>query len=112
MTVADIRQKARRIIEDTVEPYRWTDDEIREYLQDAVRRLNSIAPHTRYMADGAFVDFVALPESDDEPIAVNDKYREALAHYVAYLCYYNDATDTVNNERAGQCLSRAEGLMV
>lgn len=111
MTVNEIRTKVRRIIDDAVEPYRWQDEELREHLQSALRRLNSLAPHTRYV-DGALVDFIVLPEGDDTAFPVDGRYAEPLALYVAYLCYFNDATDTVNAERAAACLSRAEGLMV
>ena len=79
MTVETIRNRARQILEDTVEPYRWEDAQLRDHLQTAVRRLNR---------------------------------RGALALYVAYLAYFNDATDTVNNERAASCLARAEALMI
>ena len=62
MTVNEIRTKVRRIIDDAVEPYRWQDEELREHLQSALRRLNSLAPHTRYV-DGALVDFIRDPRT-------------------------------------------------
>lgn len=112
MTADGIVAKARRVVEDAVEPYRWPDEEMREHLQSALLRLAERAPQTRYMADGGIVDYVALPEDGAAALPVHDKYGEALALYVAYLCYHNDATDTANAERAASCLARAEGLMV
>ena len=111
MTTNGIVAKARRVVEDTVEPYRWPDEEMREHLQSALHRLAERAPQTRYMADGSLVDYVTLPENATAPLPVHDKYGEALALYIAYLCYHNDATDTANAERAASCLARAEGLM-
>ena len=113
MTVETIRNRARQILEDTVNPYRWEDAELREHLQTAVRRLNTRVPATRYVA-GVVQDYISLPAEpeDDTEFPVDDRYAEALALYVAYLAYFNDATDTVNNERASSCLARAESLMI
>ena len=112
MTTAEIVNKARRIIGDTVEEYRWSDNEMREHVQEALQRLAVKAPQTRYMADGTIVDYVVVSFDPTDALPVADKYGEALALYVAYLCYLDDATDTVNASRAEACLARAEGLMV
>jgi hypothetical protein len=111
MTTTDVIIRARRFLQDTVEPYRWGNDELREHVQTSLRYLNAAAPHTRYV-DGVVTDYTPLPDDDDDPIAVSDRYAEALALYVAYLAYFNDATDTVNNERAANCLARAKEMMV
>ena len=111
MTVETIRNRARQILGDAVEPYRWEDAELRDHLQTAVRRLNRRVPSTRYL-EGAVQDYIPLPEEDDVDIPIHDCYAGALALYVAYLAYFNDATDTVNNERAASCLARAESLMI
>lgn len=113
MTTNDITNKARRIVEDTVEPYRWPDEEMHEHLQSALRRLAVLAPQTRYIPGSpSIVDYVELPDSLDDDLPVHEKYGEPLALYIAYLCYLNDATDTVNANRAAACLTRAEGMMV
>ena len=111
MTVETIRNRARQILEDTVEPYRWEDAQLRDHLQTAVRRLNRRVPSTRYL-EGVVQDYIPLPEGDDADIPIDNCYAGALALYVAYLAYFNDATDTVNNERAASCLARAEALMI
>lgn len=111
MTVASLREKTRRLLADSVAPYRWSDAEIRDGLQAAVRRLNDRVPATRYV-ECKVQDCTVLPQSDTDAIALDDKYAEAIAMYAAYLAYLNDATDTVNAERAGALLARAEALMV
>lgn len=111
MTVNTIRAHARQILNDAVQPYRWSDGTLRDYIQKAVRRLNARVPSTRY-ALYVVSDYIPLPELDDESVAVDDRYDEAMALYVAYLAYLNDATDTVNAERASALLARAESLMV
>lgn len=112
MTKAELRGAVRQIMQDTKEPYRWSEAEVAEHLQGAFRRLHSVRPSTRYV-DGLLTDGVDLGEfGEDDALPVEGRYREALALYAAYLCYLDDATDTVNAERANACLARAEGLMV
>ena len=42
MTAAEVFARARRVLGDTVAPYRWSDAELRIRLQDALRRLNGL----------------------------------------------------------------------
>lgn len=99
MTVSDIEKSARRILQDTQTPYRWTSEEMREALQEGVSALNAIRPETRYVG-GNLYDYVELPQSSTEEIAVNSRYKEALVYYVVYRCYLNDDADTVNAQLA------------
>lgn len=107
MTVETITTKARRIINDTEEPYRWESSELRGHLQDGVLALHSIRPETRYV-DGALVDFVAVPDEDaqDQEFPIDRRYEEALVCYVCYRCYLDDDTDTTNQNLAESYLQK------
>ena len=105
MTVADIENSARRILQDMQEPYRWASEEMREVLQEGVAALNAIRPETRYVG-GNLYDFIKLPESDTEEISIKPRYREALVFYVVYKCYLVDNTDTVNAQLAEMYLGK------
>lgn len=105
MTVAGIENKARRILQDTVEEYRWTSEEIRDCLAEAVRTLNAVRPETRYV-DGALTDGVEVPASDSAAIDIEDRFEEALVYYVVHKCYLNDDSDTVNAQLAADYLSK------
>lgn len=105
MTVAEIERKVRRILQDTKLEYRWPSDEIRDALQEGVYALNSIRPETRYV-NGRLADLIQLPEADDEPISISDRYVEALVFYVVYKCYLDDDTDTVNQQLAESYLGK------
>lgn len=111
MTVQSLETKVRGIINDSVQPYRWSQSKVKEYLQLAVRRLNVIAPQTRYLADGSLVDEIALPADTNAAIPIGDRYEEALAYYAAHLCYLLDDPDTANAELANTYLAKAERLM-
>lgn len=96
MTVADIERRARRILLDTEDPYRWQKDDIRDALQEGVYELNKIRPETRYV-DGMLLDAIELPEDDDAKIDVENRFLEALVCFVVAKCYQTDDADTVNS---------------
>ena len=110
-TTSDIFAKVRRILSDTVEPYRWDNSVLRSNLQMAVKRLNCRVPTTRYVGDELF-DYIELPVTIDGAIPINDIYEEPLVYYVASLCYNVDDPDTSNAELANTYLAKAERLMV
>ena len=105
MTPNEIFTVARRFLQDTAEPYRWADQELANNLKFALRELNKIRPETRYV-NGLLTDGTELPDDFDEEIALEDRYEEALAYYVVYLCYLDDNTDTVNGNLAELYLSK------
>ena len=107
MTVDKIIAKARRIIHDTEEPYRWRSDEIRDVLQDGINALHAIRPVTRYVG-GLLTDGVTLPAADaaDQSFQIDVRYEEALVFYVCYKCYLDDDTDTANHALAESYLAK------
>lgn len=99
MTVASIEKKARRILQDTISPYRWESAEIRDAIQEGVYALNAIRPETRYVG-GELQDVVELPPSDTSAIDIHYRFEEALVFYAVYKCYLDDSTDTANAQLA------------
>lgn len=99
LTIKSVEAKARRILQDTVEEYRWSSEEMRDALQEGICALNAIRPETRYV-NGVLCDGVNLPESDTAEISIKSRYEEALVHYVVYKCYLTDSTDTANAQLA------------
>ena len=113
MTVADIIKVARRILLDTVEPYRWTHEEMRESLQMGISALHCIRPETMYVND-RLTDGIVLPEYDpaEDPgdvkteIPIHMRFKEALAYYICYMCYRVDDADTVSFQQAEDYLGK------
>jgi hypothetical protein len=103
MTVESVERKARRLIQDTESPYRWSSEEMRDALQEGVFALNAIRPETRYV-NGELQDSITISDAGEFPI--NRKYEEALVYYVVYKCYLNDNTDTVNAQLAEMYLGK------
>lgn len=110
MTIKDISRRARELLNDNVTPYRWSAETMREALRDAVRRLNSVQPATRYV-NGALLDGVVVPEDVDENFPIDGRYREAIVFYVVAKCYQSDSPDTANAQLAESFLAKAEALM-
>ena len=111
MTVSELESKVRGIVNDAIQPYRWTPQKVREYLQLAIRRLHVLAPQTRYTADGSLVDEVVLPSDQNASVGIADRYAESLVYYAAHLCYLLDDPDTANAELANTYLAKAERMM-
>ncbi len=105
MTISGIEKKARRILQDTIEEYRWTSEEIHDALEEAVCTLNAVRPETRYV-DGLLTDGTKLPAFNDEKIDIHDRYEEALVYYVVHKCYLDDDSDTTNATLAADYLSK------
>ena len=105
MTVKSVEEKARRILLDTEAEYRWSSKEMRDALQEGVYALNAVRPETRYV-NGKLFDVIELPASDTEVLTIKNRYEEALVYFVAYKCYLNDSTDTVNAELAEMYLGK------
>lgn len=97
MKFEDIERKARRILQDADEPYRWSTDELREHLQEGIYALHAIRPETRYV-NGLLVDAVVLPNAEDEEqdFPIDKRFEEAMVYFVCYKCYLDDDADTVN----------------
>ena len=104
MKVSTIEKKARRILMDTYEPYRWESGEIRDAVQEGVYALNAIRPETRYV-DGRLVDVVEIDEESDD-FQIDSRFEEALVYFVVHKCYLDDNTDTVNAQLAEQYLGK------
>ena len=107
MNFQTIEAKARRIINDTAEPYRWESSELRDHLQTGVHALHAIRPETRYV-NGLLTDFVAVPdaEAEDQSFPIDVRYEEALVYFVVYKCYLDDDTDESNQALAEAYLGK------
>lgn len=107
-----IYSQVRRIINDTVEPKRWSDSELQDALNLAIARLNYLVPVTRYIGGklASAADFAVTQSTTEIPIAKN--YEEAMVYYIVNLCYSKDDPDTSNAELANLYAQKAERLMV
>ena len=108
MKVSEIFRRARIKLMDTESEYRWSNDELRDYLHDAVEHIHSVRPETRYV-DGALSDFHVDSATDEVPI--DSRFMEAIVCYVVYCAYQKDDSDTENLQNSENYLSKANTLM-
>lgn len=108
-TIGDIERQARVIAKDSIEPYRFSSEDVFMYVRDAVRHLNRLNPTTRYV-DGVLANIDLVLDGETE-IPVEDRYEEALVDYAVFRIYQEDDSDTVNMQLAQNYLQRSEALM-
>ena len=106
MTVASVRNRVRRLIQDTDSgDYHWSDAQIRDDIQSAVDNLHKVRPETRYV-NGLLVDRVTLPSEDADAIQIDERFADALAYFAAYMAYSDDCTDPVSKTLADDYLAK------
>ena len=107
MNFQTIESKARRILNDTAEPFRWESSELRDHLQMGVYALHAICPTTRYVG-GELVDFVAVPDAEaaEQEFPIDRRYEEALVYFVVHKCYLDDDVDESNQAPAESYLGK------
>ena len=111
--ISEIFRRARIKLLDTEggdrgELYRWSDDELRDGVFNAVEHIHSIRPETRYV-NGVLADFHV--DGETEEIPVDPRFTEALVFYVVYCAYLKDDSDTENLQNAENYLAKANTLM-
>lgn len=106
MTTADIIERVRRLVQDTVSGnYHWTDAQLKKDVQAAVKALHKERPETRYVG-GNLIDCVLLPANNAAEIDINPRYEDCLAYYAAYMAYSDDCTDPVSKQLADDFLAK------
>lgn len=110
MTYGDIESRARDLVNDRQEPYRFSQEALFGFAVDAVRHLRNINPSEKYGPKGLLDE--AIPEREpNNDIRIDPRHEEAVVLYVAYKAYQQDVTDTVNMQIAENLRTRAEALM-
>lgn len=105
MTTASITDRVRRLVQDTEEPYHWTDEQIKADIKSAICALHKVRPDTRYVK-GLLVDSVLLPDDDSANIDIEERFADALAYYAAHMAYSDDCTDPVSKQLADDFLAK------
>lgn len=116
MTYNAIERRVRLLVNDT-EPgaYRFTPEDVRGFIADAVRHLRNVNPSEKYDPDTGLVD-ESLPDPHGEDAASDEvrfdpRHEEAVVKYAAHKVYELDQTDTVNLQISETLRTRAEALM-
>lgn len=113
MTLGDMIPDVRKLVNDTVVDYRWTDEDIVGYLRDAVARLRIVRPVARLSDDGTLSDEEATGDlAAHEVTEICSRWRQAFIYYAAARCLEIDAADTVNQALAVDFMAKAEARFV
>lgn len=100
MIISDIFRRVRNTLLDTnLSRPRWTDGEISDYLDDAIEKIRSDRPDSRYDDDGGL--FTDKYDSGGNPL-MSDEFIEPVVYYIVHKCYLKDDSDSVNDGKATQ----------
>lgn len=116
MTIGTITVRTREILDDTNEGgYRWSDAVICRYVLDAIDRLRSLRPDTKY--NGLELYAYSRPEVPVSPtteelqalhdteVLIDSRFEEALAEYATHKCFLIDGADVENLQLANTHLT-------
>jgi len=109
MTTTSIIDRVRRLVQDTENPYHWTDETLKKDIQASILTLHSVRPETRYV-NGSLVDKITLPASAAESIGIDDRFEECIAYFAAHLAYSDDCTDPVSKALSDDFLAKFNAL--
>ncbi len=108
--LSDVLLEARFFIQDTVVPYRQSDDELEMYLKDGFGVMYTQRPDIFPSGDDGCLS--AIPEWEDltEDFPLGMQWFRALAFYVAASAEIKD-DEHVDNGRAAYLYAQADKLM-
>lgn len=109
MTTTSIINRVRRLIQDNESPYHWSDEQLKDDIQHAIRALHKVRPETRYV-NLSLIDEVVLPTLASDVISIDDRYEESISYYAAYMAYSDDCTDPVSKQLSDDFLSKFNAL--
>ncbi len=111
ITVNDIEMRVRDTIDDSFSNgYRWNTVKVIRLIYDGIRMLNSIRPESRYvnlvltaltvptLSDAA--DAPAIAGYRAAALSIDERWTDAVVHYVAQKCFEMDSSETANADRA------------
>lgn len=122
-TLGGLERRVRAALNDTVEgAYRWDSPVVLTALVDAVKRLNSIRPESRYfmltlyqhdfpVTDGKGAGF-DLEKAQGFELKIDTKWEQSLVYYAMARCLEIDSADTANLQLAADYFAKAERAML
>ena len=122
MTLGGLENRVRVGLDDTHEVSRWDSSCVLTALVDAVKRLNSIRPESRYFRLALYVhDFPVTDKAAtgfDEVVAraftlnIDSRWEQGIVYHAMGRCLEVDAADTVNFQLAADFFAKAERIFL
>lgn len=90
-TVNQFVESARRLVQDTVEPYRYSDEEYIEGLNLALLEARRIRPDLFIRNNG---DIPYYTDNDGTEVDIDPQYRVAVLYFIVGHIHLRDEEDT------------------
>ena len=110
-TVADAIRRVRDNIQDSPLPYRYSNDSMVPYADDAQQEVWRRRPDST-MWTTILTDPPATIATATQQFQVDDRYLTAIAAYMSACILRQDSDNTVNDSRAQYWMSEFERLVV
>ena len=111
LTAEEVLESVRENIEDTIVPYRFSDDELLRELTTAARRLVTDRPDLMIDTDGTIIDESLDIDYIRDNLIFDRYYLDALVYYVCYLIFKKDSSDTYNATQSATHLASYMGAI-
>ena len=93
LTVQNVVDAVRPMINDEIPSYRWVDGKILQYAIDGQREMYTRKPLCIYTEGTIRTTLPADPTTLSGTLAIHDRFKVSLAHYIAYRCHLEDSED-------------------
>lgn len=98
-TVEDMMLQSRTLLQDTVTPYRYTDQDLINAINQGMLEMRRVRP------DLFLGTFAALPSyslgDTGATLAIDDQYKMTLMYYVVSIIQFRDEEETTDSRAAG-----------
>jgi hypothetical protein len=106
-TVQDFVTSARRVLQDTITPYRYADADMIEALNIAVLEARRVRPDLFLDNFDALPSYTAL----SDPVLIEPMYKPAFVYYLIGRMEVRD-DEAASDSRAGQFLNKFLGQLL
>jgi hypothetical protein len=101
-TVADYMAQARTLLQDTITPYRYSDNDLKEALALAIYETRRIRPDLFLGHNTTTMPDITTATTTNTPVTMDRQYRVALVHFMVGHVGKRDEEEAM--DRAGAFL--------
>lgn len=123
MTFGDMEQRVREFMLDTEDPYRFKPCLILSAIIDGIRTLHQRRPESRYIGlkltdfeypyltnESVETDPTQVETVRAMPFHLDKRWEQAIRYFACARCFEFDSSDTINLQRASDCMNSFSAL--
>lgn len=112
MTAQNVIDRAREMVSDNYfGNYRWQDTFMFTSITEASRKLAEKRPNSLFTTSVPTTNIITTITALGDTLQINDKYKEAIEHYMCYKCLSMDSEDNANMALSDKYLEKFEYVL-